>query len=188
MKMKIDLLPNPNPQFREVAKIIADGPAPEWLVTSLEHFSDLVGGTKHTADDHAMLRARLEEMQRAVDVLLTWLPAFAALGLGLRCPDDVRVVLEALPRIKLDLDLLGRQRTGSIPNVPHVVCAQVVLEASKLIHGKASAGSVSLQRACMGYWRACGHREHDVPENWRRHLGQGSELIRSLLVAVQNQH
>jgi hypothetical protein len=185
--MKIELLTNPGPQFREIAKVIADGAAPEWLVDGLEHFSHFISTDPHDAELRQTSKGRVEEMQRAVDVLLTWLPIYQCLPLGIRCPDDVLVVLRALPWIKKDLDRLSQEHTGRPTDWRRATCAAVVFEGAKLVSGKASAGSARLQRACMEYWRACGHREHDVPENWRRHLAKDGQWVRSILVAVQNQ-
>ncbi len=191
MKTAIEFSYEYNEVFLDVGRKIAKGEPPLWLLIGLNHFSGSIG-----ADTKGVrLKETVEQMHRAADVLLTWLPAFRHLGFGLRSPDDVETVLAALPRIKGDLERLGRPSNGRKPNVRRAVCAAVVVEAWRLLHGKAEPRSVPLMEACDEYWRACGGEqigETDDPGNWRRPIEQasatrGHDWIRSvLLLAVQN--
>jgi hypothetical protein len=136
----------------------------------------------------------IERMHDAADVLLKWLPIYQHPGFGLQCPDDVTFVLEALPRIKRDLDRLNKQGLGRPPNVRREVCAAVVVEAWRLLRGKAEPRSGETEQACKDYWQACDggeieDRENDR-ENWRRDIKRAlttdHQWIRKILLAVQN--
>jgi hypothetical protein len=106
----------------------------------------------------------------------------------------VTFVLEALPRIKRDLDRLNKQGLGRPPNVRREVCAAVVVEAWRLLRGKAEPRSGETEQACKDYWQACDggeieDRENDR-ENWRRDIKRAlttdHQWIRKILLAVQN--
>jgi len=162
----------PNHKFDGVARIIAKGAPPEWLVDALEHFSDGIG---KDASDVPVFRI-IERMQDAVHVLITWLPAFQHLPYGWKCK-EVAVALAVLPRIKKDLDRLAKLKTskGRRPDAQRLICAAVVVRAWKIIHGKAEPRSEKLLQACRDYWRACGGEQigrEDFKgtsyENWRR--------------------
>jgi hypothetical protein len=84
-------------------------------------------------------------------------------------PDEVRVALEVLTKIKAYLArAMSRppRKGGPRPNVERRVCAAIVVEAWALIHGKAQPRSDQLYRACNEYWQACGHEYRS--EGWRR--------------------
>lgn len=195
MKTKILLSRNPNPLLPGIASIIAKGEPPAWLIHALEHFSDHLGtvGTG-TPEEHKRLENVLERMNDAVGVLLKWLPIFEHLPFDIQCPDDVAVALDALPGVKKDLDrLINKVRSRTI--VGHEICAAVIVEAWKLLHGKAEPRSLQLQQACKEYWLACGGEprgETDDLENWcrpiERALATDHSWVRSVLVAVQNEH
>jgi len=58
------------------------------------------------------LAETVNDPENAAGLLLKWLPAYEHMGLGLRCPDDVRVVLARLPYIKRDLERVQRRPIG----------------------------------------------------------------------------
>jgi hypothetical protein len=110
-------------------------------------------------------------MQDAAHVLMTWLPIYQHAGYHLSCPKEVTVVLGVLPEIKKDLDRLAKKQIGRPPNVRREICAAVVVEAWKLIHGRPNARTERLYEACRDYWWTCGGKERgkwDDPQNWRR--------------------
>jgi hypothetical protein len=159
------------PRFVAVARLVTNEP-PEWLMVGLEHFGEFVGREKTEGLDGIIRR-----MKDAADTLLKFLPAFKHLPLGLPCPPDVPVVLDALPRVKQHLDRLGKKRTGRPTDVRRQLCANVVVEAWKLIHGKTQPRSDKLYDACSAYWRACGGKEigeTSDPSVWRRNVEKAS--------------
>ena len=157
------------PSFIEAARLIGGDPPPEWLVIGLEHFS--VDTEKDGGFDGIV-----QQTKDAADTLLKYLPAFQHLPFGLPCPPDVAVVLDSLERLKPDLDRL-RGTTGRPnhrpPDVRRQMCADVVVEAWKLVHGEAKPYSEKLYDACTAYWRACGGREigeANNPRVWERNV------------------
>jgi hypothetical protein len=192
MRTRVPLQRTPNSKFDGVARSIAKGDPPEWLLLALEHFSDGIG-VDHTSDLDKRFDTIIERIQDGAHVLMTWLPIWEHLPYGMKCPKDVAVVLDALPRIKKDLDRLDRKQIGRRPKVQLEICAAVVVEAWKLLHGRAKPRSLQLQQACSDYWRACGGKqvgETDDPENWRRSIKRSLETdhdwVRRVLLAVQN--
>jgi hypothetical protein len=193
VKTELTLFDKPTDRrFAHVARIIAKGEPPEWLVLGLEHLSGLVRADLLTSKEYHEFAKIIEQMHDAADRLLKWLPAFSALSLnGLRCPDDVIIALDVLPRIKRDLArLMRRPRRGGgpAPNIARKFCAAVVVEAWGIIHGKAEPHNPHLWEACDEYWRACGRetRGRDF-ENWRRDVEEAAddnrEIIRRVLLA-----
>jgi len=178
----------------DVARRIANGETPDWLLVGLERFSGLVGSGRRTDKEEKWLLSRLEQMHDAADLLIKNLPFYACLPAGLKMPDDVIVALDVLPRIKADLARAQkRRRGGRRPNVPRRVCAAVVVEAWKLIHGKVEPRGIALAEACNEYWQACGgeYRGEDI-ENWRRDIENAVSdpqlWIQKVLEAVRNSH
>jgi len=102
-------------RFDDVARTIAKGRPPEWLLVGLEHFSDGLGKDASDVPFHDII----EQMQDATHVLMTWLPAFGHLPYGMKCPKHVAMALAALPQIKKDLDLAARKQIGRRPDVMH---------------------------------------------------------------------
>jgi hypothetical protein len=184
---------DPDPRFDGVARIIAKGNPPKWLVPALTQFSWGIG--KDTSDIE--IGTIIERMQNAAHVLITWLPIFKGLALsGFPYPEEVAVALRVLPRIKKHLDRVAtlKGRKGRPLDAQRVVCAAVVARAWKIIHGKASK-SRYVQEACDEYWRACGGKpiaDFVNYENWRRPIDRAltadHALVEKLLLAVQNAH
>src|SRR5215467_13163183 len=157
----------PNPKFDGVARSIAKGPPPEWLVVGLTHFSDGIGVDTSDVPLHTII----ERMQDATDVLMTWLRAWTQLGYGRECPEYVAHILYGLPRLKEDLDSHAKKQIGRRPNTQQEICAAIVIEAWKMLHGPHRGRSDEVLKACSDYWRACGGKqigETDDLDNWRR--------------------
>ena len=181
----------PKPQLVEVARIIAKGkPPPDWLLWGLEYFNGFIGVE---TIDPSFGRSIAQQMYDAADVLLRWLPFYAgATSLGRSA--EMVAILKALRRLRKDLERLKKPRpTGRRPDVQREICAAVIVEAWKLLHGKAGSRSPQLQQACADYWIACGGKqigETNDPENWRRPieraLGTDHKLVREIMQAVQN--
>jgi hypothetical protein len=173
VKTELTLFDKPTDRrFAHVARIIAKGEPPEWLVLGLEYFSGFVGSDRVTSKDHHDFGSIIAQMHDAADRLIKWLPAYSGLSvLGLRCPDDAVIALDVLPRIKQDLARLmrrPRRRGGQKPNVPRKSCAAVVVEAWEIIHQKIEPNSAELWRACDEYWQACVHKARSsVVDSWR---------------------
>ena len=194
MKMMIPLPENADPKFDGVARSIAKGNPPKWLLVGLTQFSQGIGFDTSGTDNFDTI---VERMQDAAHVLLTSLPIYKHLGFGLPCPEEVALALQVLPRIQEDLDRLAKlkNRKGRRPDAQREVCAAVIAIAWKLLHGKPEPRSDKLLEACYDYWRACGGKqigEVDGIENWRRPveraLATGHEWIEQFLLAVQNSH
>ena len=185
----------PNPKFNGVARSIAKGNPPKWLVVGLTHFSGGIGGDDISKKDRRSIDNIIGQMKGAVHTLMTWLPAWGNLAYGFECPEYVALMLYALPRMKKDLDIHAKKRIGRRPNTQQEICAAVVIEAWKLLHGKAEPQGLKLQQACSDYWRACGGKQiggWDEPKNWRRPIERAlavdhSWISQILLAVVQNE-
>jgi len=188
MEIGIPLQRDPDPKFAGVARTIAQGDPPRWLVVGLTQFSPGIGDDTSDID----IKPVVEQMQGATDTLIKYLPIFGDLGFGVPCPDEVAIAMHILPRIKEDLDQLAKRRMGRPPDAQRDMCAAVVAIAWKLLHGRVEPQSMRLQEACGEYWRACGGKqigEWDLAENWRRPIERTLTLdfswVKDFLVAVQ---
>jgi hypothetical protein len=137
---------------------------PEWLIPALQHF---IEGTVVTGDTKSVIR----DMLSATDTLLKWLPGFQRIPWGIKPPDYVWPILAALPQLKTDLEKLSVRRKGRPPNIGREVCAAVIVEAWKLVHGKVQPQSKGLLEACNMYWRVCGGapigQQWNLQGNWK---------------------
>jgi hypothetical protein len=184
----------PNPKFNGVARSIAKGNPPKWLLVGLTHFSGGIGD-EISKKDRRSIDAIIERMQGAVHTLMTWLPGWAKIDYGYECPEYVALMLYALPLMKKDLEGHAKKRKGRRPNVQQEVCAAVVIEAWKLLHGPHRGRSDEFLEACSDYWRACGGKQiggWDDPDNWKRPVKRALAVdhswISQILLAVQNAH
>jgi hypothetical protein len=126
--------------FNAPARLIID-PPPEWLPVALERFSsDIASGRQPGSDDF------LEQMRDACETLMQWLPAYLCMPFELRTQETetARLLLGLLPTMKDNLDKLTQPRRGPKLDVPHLICAAVVVKAWELIHGAASPRSEKL--------------------------------------------
>jgi hypothetical protein len=182
MKPKVDKVEVDRPGFEEVARRIAGGDPPEWLLIALEHFSPGIG--EGPVDVEHLKR----QMTDAIDTLLWFLPALEGLGFGLAGErEDVRAVRVLLPGIRKDLERTKRKgtgrvkskRTGRPPDVGREVCAAVMIEAWKAARGSdAKPHSLEFREACGEYWKACGGGDSGDPENWRRPITAALKIER----------
>jgi hypothetical protein len=181
-------------QFDSVARIIAKGEPPQWLVSGLELFSPFVGADRTTSDEHKQGQKILERMHDAADLLINWLPGFEHLSMGIQSP-DVAIALDVLPRVRRQLAHAksSPRGGGQRPNVLRKTCAAVVVEAWRLVHGEPEPYSVELWKACNEYWQACGgeYRGGDV-DNWKRDAEEAVAAphvwIKNILSALRGQY
>jgi len=151
----------------EVARIIAKGPPPEWLVPALEHFS--VGMVGEGDDQH--IKALIGQLDTATDTLIRWLPIWEHMPWGWQSADCVQILRATLPEFKMHLDLLTKKHSGRPREMGREVCAAVVVEAWRRIHGKVEPRSKKVYEACKAYWGACGGKpigKIDDIDNWER--------------------
>jgi hypothetical protein len=178
------ILRNPNPAFAAVGALIAKGPAPGWLIVGLEHFSLGIARGDFTKEDQKRFVEVFEEMERACDTLIQWLPLYEHIGFGIQCPDEVRIALDVLPLIKTELPHTSRIIRRR-PDTRQGICAAVVVEAWKFF-GQPD-GSEAIYEACQAYWDACGRGEVN---NWPQDVEQAAKddngWIRQAFLAVQN--
>jgi hypothetical protein len=166
------------PTFTDVAKLIAKGPPPEWLVSGLERLSGFVGGESTTAAEAKDFKQIITRMHDAADYLVKFLPLYLHMPLG-RPPDHVLVALDVLPLIKDDLARVVNEPSpagGQRPNISRKICAGAIVEAWRIVHGEPEPRSEKLWTACNEYWQACGHeyRGADI-DTWRRDAEEAAD-------------
>jgi len=160
--------------FEEVASKIANGKTPKWLLIGLNHFSKFIRLEPKLTSKEA--REIDERMLEAARYLTKWLPTYYDLEkeFGFECPDCVDTASIALHELTelLEKDINEAQTgVGRKANIQQRICASVVVEAWRLIHGKVKHRSRALLDTCIDYWLACGREltdEINDPENWRR--------------------
>jgi len=160
------------PDFEGVARRVAKGPAPEWLVGALEQCSLWTGKDK----SDPRLKHTVAEMVKAIDLLVRFLPAFEV---GLKGTDpELPKLLAMLSREKKNLQRALRPERGRRPDMQRAICAAVIIEAWKLVHGNAPYRSDAFEQACADYWQACGGKPSgdDVLEGWRRAIERAKLL------------
>jgi hypothetical protein len=176
--------------FSSVARCIVD-PAPEWLLVALAHFAVWLGPDLGKGID--LNDDIVEPLQRAAKDMERLLPAFGAMPFEVKCPPSVKAILAALPELKNELAILGRKRKGRKLEGGREICAAVVVEAWRRIHGKPGRRSDRLYGACKEYWRICGGDEigtTDDIENWRRPVQRAIDedhgWIRNRLIGISS--
>jgi hypothetical protein len=154
-------------EVKVIGRSLQNGNAPEWLAIALEYFSAFLRPS--TVDDKQAKRV-IEEATAATDTLMKYLPHLYNFPGTQRPPEHVLLVLALLLEIKKHLLRLNPKRKGRKPNSADEICAAVVVEAWKLIHGGVKARSDALYSACYEYWWACtGEAEPwKDPIKWRR--------------------
>jgi hypothetical protein len=157
-------------RLHHVARLIAKGDPPEWLIDVLSHFV-----TNLYPDHDAAGVEIIERMTKATDVLLRYVPGFDHLPRGWQVL-DVPEAMAVLSRIKFALTL-NRPKPKPPRHRPTNIwrqnCAAIVLEAWKQCHGRPEPHASQLREACEEYWRAWGGEplsEKGTPENWRRFI------------------
>lgn len=176
--------------FKGVAGLVAKGEPPDWLLRGLEHFRAGIG-----ADREDQYRDALRPMADATEKLLYLLQVYEHLPFGLERPADVGTLLDVLPRLKEDLDRITKPRRVRAPDVRREICAAVIIEAWKLLHGEAEPRSENLEQACAYYWEACGGGEIEETNdrsNWRWPIeralkkAQGYQWVSEVLTMARN--
>ena len=102
-------------RFDEVARLIAKGDPPPWLIVGLQHFSDGIG-VEFTGDDRRSFEKTVEQMQSSIDYLMKKLPMYVLAAYGEECPEPVTLALYVLPQLRAELDLLPEDGTGRRPD------------------------------------------------------------------------
>ena len=171
-----------NPTFADVARTIAKGKPPEWLIKALEQRGEAI-----SVETDQSLRHCIEQMYNATTMLMKLLPAFELMPLG--AVHNFRVIQDALPLLKKDLERTNRKLPANrMPNIQREICAAVVVESWAIIHGKPEPRSSKLEQACADYWQACRGETVD-PANWRltiqRALKNDHKWVRQVLLAAQ---
>jgi hypothetical protein len=177
--------PSPSP-FANVARLIAnDKPQPEWLIPALEHFSTKKG----TWDDYVRWVKKTKRVYDAAELVLKALHGRSyGNGGDFDRGDDMEITHDVLTAFMEDLATgmaLASRRGGPKPNIRRWVCAAVLAEAWKEVHGEAAARGDRFYEACNEYWVACGgeYRGEDYTENWRRDVERGVSVGVSKYVA-----
>ena len=166
--------------FANVARMIAGNDA-EWLTRVLASFSNVIGAETRTLAEDKRLAMHYERMNDAADLLIKKLPMFFPLPSG-HWVADAKAAHDALVRLKPLLAINLRSRTkpkagrggGPRPNVRHLICARIVVEARRITHPDwVAQADIDVCEACAAYWRACGGavRGDDV-NSWQRHVRQ----------------
>ena len=146
------------PDFTKVARMIAGDPAPEWLESVLDHYGREYISARER--ERVPVEGIVQQIKDAADTLLEWLPRLQyGLG-GHQFSPDVPVVLDALARLKPDLDRLRSKKPDHrSPDVRRQFCADVIVEAWRFVHIEVQPYSEKLYDACAAYWLACGRPE-----------------------------
>jgi hypothetical protein len=148
--------------FDALARTIANGPPPDWLVPALEYFRGFVAGKRLSDKEYQWVWKHSEEMRWAADVLIKDLQRM----FGASSP-DVATAIKVLTKTKNFYRERPRTGGGHRPHERRLVCAAVVVEAWKLIRGNVEPRNKAVLEACAAYWQACGQSERDA-ENWWR--------------------
>ena len=166
------------PSFGEVARAIGDA---DWEPT-LKHFSPSVRPPTKAEEDQ--FQRGVKRVLEAAGTLTTWLPIWAEVGM-----DEARAVLEALPKIVGYLSAMERGN-GRPVSLQRELCAAIIVEIWKLVHGEARYRSQKLYEVCNDYWLACGGQDIGDIDNWRRPVERvahgGVWSVRQELLAVRN--
>lgn len=156
--------------FEAVARTICGDPVPQWLPVALGHYAVWIDGDD-ASDLRPEVKKRLEQMQEAIRVLENSLPIWEHMPFEIKCPPAVKTILEALPGLKAEIAKLNRPYIGRRPDAQREICAAVIIEAWRIVHGRVEARSERLYEACNQYWTECGGApvgpKGDI-ENWRR--------------------
>jgi hypothetical protein len=182
---------SPQPDFATVASIIAKGPPPDWLVSTLELWAKAVTNIEITPATYRLYKRRLRQMQEAVDTLIELFPLFNRNFEDLvsaQAPVEPWFE-EDLPQLRDWLAEIGRNDKGRRPHFGRELCADIVVHFWKRVHGKAEPRSDKCYLACEQYWRVCGGEPSTDILNWRRMVEDASTrdelfLTHNMLVGI----
>jgi hypothetical protein len=169
----------PKPTFGDVARIIAKGSPPDWLVRGLEEFSPFFRLPKGDTDD-----LKIEKnMLAAARYLDRWLPMYIRqsdppwnfeYSAEAEAAESLSIALfEMIRLLEEDINAVPRRVGGPNPDRRRPICAGVIGEAYRLIHEQLEPYSQHLQQACEYYWQACGNEptgQYGYRRNWERFL------------------
>jgi excisionase family DNA binding protein len=175
--------------FDDVARDIAGGDPPQWLVQALSDLAwNVAGAGLSEAGDpsRAELRSRFHRVRVAADNLER---ALDAIGDGRRwmtltdlgslrtARGGIRTAVEFCDRTLKRIPSgggRGRARRQAGPTA-RVICAIIIAEAWTTVHGQLRGGhNERIGEICMTYWLACGGppigkaSKGGGPNNWRR--------------------
>jgi hypothetical protein len=176
--------------FTDIARDIARGEPPDWLVPALEELARHVataGLNEERDPKRAELRERFrrvhivaKKMDRTLDAIrdgLVWIPVKDIDNLR-TIRGALRTAIEVCDRALKRISAGGgrtRARHQAEPTA-RVICAIIVIEAWATVHGKPLRGGHNerIGEICMKYWRTCGGppigkgSKGEGPNNWRR--------------------
>jgi hypothetical protein len=158
------------PTFADVAQLVAKGPAPDWLVSGLSLLSAYVRETV-SSDERREIADEIDRLRTAIKTLRRLLPLFLNLPL-VRCPDDVLVVLNALPGVEALLARANLRPDKRRPDLQRTCCCAVILEASRLIQLDVQHRSKETYLAYNAYWKACDNQAIVENRNWDRSINR----------------
>jgi hypothetical protein len=156
--------------FAKVAEIIAKGEPPEWLVSALTTLGAINPNAEITPAIVRQYKRRLSKMQEAVDTLIELFPMFNREFDGMTSAQApvFQGFEESLGQLQSWLAAIGDNDRGRRPHPGKELCADIVVNFWKRIHGKASPRSDHCYLACEEFWRACGGAPSGDIQNWRR--------------------
>jgi hypothetical protein len=194
--------------FDEVARDIAGGEPPQWLVQALEELARnvaIVGLSEAGDPSRAELRSRFQRvraaaknLERALDAIgdgYLWL-TFGDLDSLRTTRGGVRTSIEFCDRTLKRIASgggRGRARRQAGPTA-RVICAIIIAEAWTTVHGQPRGGhNERIGEICMQYWLACGGppigeaSKGGGPNNWRRPMEQALSDNSPLRQHVRNE-
>ena len=158
------------PTFADVAQLIAKGPAPDWLVSGLALLSAYVRDTV-SSDERGEYADEIDRLRTAIKTLRRLLPAFLYMP-SVRFPDDVVVVLNALPRIEAELARANLRPEKRTLDFNRKCCCAVILEATRLIQLDVQHRSKETYSAYNACWKACDNQAIVENRNWDRSINR----------------
>jgi hypothetical protein len=175
----------------EVARIIAKGDPPDWLVAGLEEYRFIeVFSDASPAENHQRLIDDVRRAEHATATLSQLLPRLRYLVVEWSDDEEeqsyedqelgtvIDQLIEFLPVINDRLKhSMPAEHRGRWRNTKREFCALVVIEAWKAVHGKAELRSLELYRACDAYWIACGGEQLPDIENWRHTIKSIPKIV-----------
>src|SRR5262245_38704964 len=179
--------------FTDIARDIARGEPPEWLVPALEELARHVAtaGLSEEGDPkRAELRSRFgrvqtaaKKMDRTLDAIqwgLLWMP-FKDIDNLRTTRGALQTAIEVCDRALKRIPDRGRRTRARRQAGPtaRVICAIIIAEAWTTVHGQLRGGhNERIGEICMKYWLACGGppigraSKGGGPNNWRRPMEQ----------------
>jgi len=179
--------------FDEVARDIAGGEPPQWLVQALEELARnvAIAGLSEAGDpSRAELRSRFQRVRTAAENLERALDAIGD-GYLWMTPNNLDSLRTARGGVRTAIEFCdgtlkripsggGRERARRQAGpTARVTCAIIIAEAWTTVHGQLRGGhNERIGEICMKYWLACGGppigraSKGGGPNNWRRPMEQ----------------